>query len=168
MIELIDVPVPAPVGPVRSIARWSRRRRCRWRPRVPRLPHTETPALEVAGDDITIGDVTLSHSLWSILCDEADQHLATLRHECGVLQFDSHAVPSASMIRAGHTLCGIHRTGGLPLVAATAKSLEQALIALEQRGAPMPGHAHPVLARATAALAMFVTRVKARAPFTAR
>ena len=52
-------------------------------------------------------------------------------------------------------------------MATTAKSLEQTLIALEQRGGPMPGSAHPVLARAVAALAMFVARIKAREPFTA-
>ncbi|MFO1396100.1 MAG: Hpt domain-containing protein [Burkholderiales bacterium] len=116
-------------------------------------------------DDITIGDVTLSRALWTILCDEADQHLATLEHELTILQFDPHAVPRSPMIRASHTLCGIHRTGGFPLVAATAKGLEQTLIALEQRGAPLPGTAQPVLARAIAGLALLVGRIKAAHPF---
>ena len=70
------------------------------------------------------------------------------------------------MVRASHTLCGIHRTGGFPVVATTAKALEQTLIALEQHGAPLPGTAQPVLARAIAGLALFVSRIKRQAPFT--
>ena len=117
-------------------------------------------------DDISVGDVTLSRSLWTILCDEADQHVATLEHELSILQFDPKASPRAGMVRASHTLCGIHRTGGFPLVATTAKGLEQALIGLEQRGAPMPSTAYPVLARAIAGLAVLVGRVKAQAAFS--
>ena len=115
---------------------------------------------------MTIGDVTLSRSLWTILCDEADQHVATLENELSILQFDPRAVPRAGMVRASHTLCGIHRTGGFPIVATTAKALEQTLIALEQHGAPLPGTAQPVLARAIAGLALFVSRIKRQAPFT--
>jgi chemosensory pili system protein ChpA (sensor histidine kinase/response regulator) len=117
-------------------------------------------------DDIVIGGVTLSLSLWTILCDEADLHLATLQHELEILQFDPVAVPSAEMVRAAHTLCGIHRTGGFPLVADTAKAVEQVLIALEQRGAPLPGSALPVLAHAVSALVHFCGRVKSRSEFT--
>ena len=123
-------------------------------------------ALFAESDDIAIGDVTLSRSLWKILCDEADQHVATLEHELSILQFDSHAVPRPDMVRASHTLCGIHRTGGFPLVAVTALGLEHALMALEQNGPPMRSTAYPVLERAIAGLAMLVARVKAQAAFT--
>jgi len=118
-------------------------------------------------EEITIGDVHVSTSLWKILCDEARQHLATLENEMSVLQFDPRTVPSAEMIRAGHTLCGIHRTGGFPMVAATARSLEQTLLALAERGAPLPSNAQPVLARAVAGLTQFVHRVEAREAFSA-
>ena len=129
--------------------------------------HAAAPALaEAESDEVTIGDVTLSRSLWTILCDEADQHVATLENELSILQFDPRAVPRAGMVRASHTLCGIHRTGGFPVVATTAKALEQTLIALEQHGAPLPGTAQPVLARATAGLALLVSRIKRQAPFT--
>ena len=37
-------------------------------------------------------------------------------------------LPSQEMVRASHTLCGIHRTGGFPLVASLAKALEQCLL----------------------------------------
>ena len=107
-----------------------------------------------------MGPVTLSASLWRILCDEADQNVAVLQHEVSVLQFDPDHMPVAAMVRASHTLCGIHRTGGIALIATTARALEQALLALEERGAPFPSTAQPVLARATAGLAHFVSRVK--------
>ena len=115
---------------------------------------------------VVVGEARLSASLWKILCDEADQHVAVLQHEMSVLQFDPDHWPIATMLRASHTLCGIHRTGGIALVATTARALEQALLALHERGAPFPGIAQPVLARATAGLAHFVSRVKDREGFT--
>jgi len=123
------------------------------------------PAAEPEPDDLVIGDVTIPRALWSILVDEADQHLATLDHELSILQFDPQALPRPGMVRASHTLCGIHRTGGFPFVAATASALEQALIALELRGAPMPAAAYPVLARAIAALRSVVACVRERRVF---
>ncbi|MEP6942527.1 MAG: Hpt domain-containing protein [Betaproteobacteria bacterium] len=118
-------------------------------------------------DETTVGDVTLSTALYRILCDEAQQHLAALDNELQTLQFDSAATPSQAMVRAGHTLCGIHRTGGFPLVATTAKVLEQCLLALQERGAPLPSAALPVLARAIAALRVLVGRVANREGFIA-
>ncbi len=118
------------------------------------------------GDEVTVGAVTLSASLWRILCDEADQNVAVLQHEVSLMQFDPDHLPVSAMVRASHTLCGIHRTGGLALIAGTAQALEQALLALEQHGAPFPSRAHPVLARASAGLAHFVLRVKAREGFS--
>ena len=68
----------------------------------------------LASDDISVGGVVLSASLFEILVAEADQHLATLRHETQLLQFDPAHPVSHEMVRASHTLCGIHRTGGFP------------------------------------------------------
>src|SRR5205807_9915796 len=104
-----------------------------------------------------------SSALYRILCDEAQQHLATLDAELQTLQSDASLTPSQAMIRAGHTLCGIHRTGGFPLVAGTAKALEQCLLGLEERGAPLPSAAQPVLARAIAGLHALAARVRSRA-----
>ena len=131
---------------------------------APRAPEAVLPS---EPEEITVGSVTLSSSLWRILCDEADQNVAVLQHEVSVLQFDPDHMPVVSMVRASHTLCGIHRTGGIALIATTARVLEQALLALEERGTPFPSTAQPVLARATAGLAHFVTRVKRREGFTA-
>ncbi len=117
-------------------------------------------------DEIDVGGVRLSGSLYAILIEEADQYVATLAHELDVLQFDAAHAPSAEMVRAAHTLCGIHRTGGFPLVATTAKALEQCLLGLQQHAGPAPGFAPAVLARAVGGLAALVARVKSRTAFT--
>ena len=117
-------------------------------------------------DEIDVGGVRLSASLYGILVEEADQHLATLAHELTVLQFDPAQSPSAEMVRASHTLCGIHRTGGFPLVATAAKALEQCLLGLQDHAGPRPGFAPAVLARAVAGLMALVARVKSRTAFT--
>ena len=114
-----------------------------------------------------IGDVALSPDLYAVLVDEADVHLATLAHELSVLQFDPSAWPSPQMVRAGHTLCGIHRTSGLSLIALTAKALEECLLALQQAARPMPETALPILAAAIQGLGEFVGRVKSRTGFNA-
>ena len=138
-------------------------------PPAPAMPPVAPPegAAKPEPEEVTIGDVTLSTALYRILCDEAQQHLATLDGELQTLQFDTAATPSQAMVRASHTLCGIHRTGGFPLVATTAKALEQCLLGLEERGAPLPYAAQPVLARAVAGLHALTARVRARSPFNA-
>jgi chemosensory pili system protein ChpA (sensor histidine kinase/response regulator) len=141
----------------------------RQQPAAPAMPPVAPPeaAAKLEPEEVTIGDVTLSTALYRILCDEAQQHLATLDAELQTLQFDTLATPSQAMVRASHTLCGIHRTGGFPLVATTAKALEQCLLGLEERGAPLPYAAQPVLARAVAGLHALTARVRARSPFNA-
>jgi chemosensory pili system protein ChpA (sensor histidine kinase/response regulator) len=140
-------------------------------------PHVDAPGVTDAADvvaapfppaeseEISVGDVTLSAALYRILCDEAQQHLATLEAEMQTLQFDPAATPSQAMVRASHTLCGIHRTGGFPVLASTAKALEQCLLGLQARGAPLPSAALPVLERAIAGLTALATRVKRREAF---
>jgi chemosensory pili system protein ChpA (sensor histidine kinase/response regulator) len=130
-------------------------------------PRATEPPVAVEPEEVTVGAVTLSAALWRILCDEADQNVAVLQHEVSILQFDPDYMPVVALVRASHTLCGIHRTGGIALIATTARALEQALLALEERGAPFPSTAQPILARATAGLAHFVGRVKNREGFTA-
>jgi chemosensory pili system protein ChpA (sensor histidine kinase/response regulator) len=122
---------------------------------------------EAEAEEVTIGGVTLSTALYRILCDEAQQHLATLDAELRTLEFNAAATPSQTMVRAAHTLCGIHRTGGFPLVATAAKALEQCLLGLEERGAPLPSAAQPVLARAVAGLRTLTERVRSRSGFSA-
>ena len=137
-------------------------------PAVKSAPVAEVDAQAGEPEEVSVGGVVLSASLWRILADEAGQHLATLEHELSLLQFDPQLVPSAAMIRASHTLCGIHRTGGFHLIATQAKALELALIALQQRGAPMPAAAQPVLARAIESLRALVICVQAKDIFHVR
>ena len=118
-------------------------------------------------DVVVVGDVRIPADLYAVLVDEAQSRLATLTHELSLLQFDPQALPSAVMVRASHTLCGIHRTGGLPLIALTAGALEQALLALQQGPAPMPVEALPALTDAVGVLAEFLGRVRARQAFNA-
>jgi len=133
----------------------------------PATPAITPPEMSPESEEVTVGEVTLSGALYRILCDEAQQHLATLDAELQALQFDSGAIPSQTMVRASHTLCGIHRTGGFPLVAVTAKALEQCLLGLQDRGAPLPYAAQPVLARAIAGLHALGGRVRSRTAFNA-
>jgi chemosensory pili system protein ChpA (sensor histidine kinase/response regulator) len=130
------------------------------------LPDAAAPA--TGPEEIAIGAVTLSAALYRILCDEADAHLATLDAEFEAMQFDPQHGVSGGMVRASHTLCGIHRTGGFPLVAQTAKALEQCLLGLQHGEPPLPDAAAPVLADAIGVLRDLVTRVRTRSAFTRR
>jgi chemosensory pili system protein ChpA (sensor histidine kinase/response regulator) len=117
--------------------------------------------------NVTIGDVTLSADLYRLLVDEAETHVATLERELSLLQFDPKQGPSAAMVRASHTLCGIHRTGSLPVIALTAGALEQCLLALQRSQRPVPEAALPILADSVTGLREFVGCVKARTGLTA-
>ena len=133
-------------------------------------PVGEMPAAAMAvavppPEVVRIGDVALSVDLYNVLVDEAQTHLATLELELSLLQFDPAQLPSPTMVRASHTLCGIHRTGGLPLIASTAKSLEQCLLVMQQATGPRPDAALPTLANAIRGLREFVGGVKARRSF---
>ncbi len=133
----------------------------------PATPGPAVSALAPEPEEVTIGDVMLSTALYRILCDEAQQHLSTLDAELHALEFSAATTPSQAMVRAAHTLCGIHRTGGFPLLATVAKALEQCLLGLEERGPPLPSRAQPVLARAVAGLRTLADRVRSRAVFGA-
>jgi chemosensory pili system protein ChpA (sensor histidine kinase/response regulator) len=118
-------------------------------------------------DAVTIGEVSMPADLYAVIVDEARGHLATLERELSLLQLDPRHLPSAEMVRASHTLCGIHRAGGIPLIALTAKALEQCLVALQPLPAPLPADALPALADAVAGLREFLVRVIERRTFNA-
>ena len=124
-------------------------------------------AVPPAPAEVVVGDVTLPADLYRLLVDEAQTHLATLERELSLLQFDPQQGPSAAMVRASHTLCGIHRAGGLLPVAATASALEQCLLALQQAKGPLPETALPVLAASIHVLRDLVGRVRERTGFDA-
>lgn len=135
-------------------------------PEAPSPAPAHAPEPEPGSEDITFGGVTLSASLFRILCAEADSHLATLDAECGAMQLDPRHGVSAAMVRASHTLCGIHRTGGFALVAQTARALEQCLLRLQHAAPPLPDAALPALVGAIAGLRELAGRVHTRTAFT--
>lgn len=128
------------------------------------LPTTPTTEQVSEDEQILVGDVWISASLYKILLEETAQHLQTLDTENETLQFDPHAVPSTAITRAAHTLTGIHRTAGFTVVADTAHALENALLSLQQQ--PLrPDTALPALADAAQVLAELADTVGMRQPF---
>ena len=137
-------------------------------------PVGELPASADADDDalpppdvVTVGEVSMPAELYAVIVDEAQGHLAALERELSLLQFDPRQLPSAEMVRASHTLCGIHRAGGFPLIALTAQALERCLLALQPLPPPLPTDALPALADAVSGLREFLGRVKERRSFNA-
>ncbi|MEO8134626.1 MAG: Hpt domain-containing protein, partial [Betaproteobacteria bacterium] len=114
-----------------------------------REPSAMEPEVLVADaptpDEITVGDVHISPSLYRILLEETANHLDSLRHGQAALQFDPQARPTDAMVRAAHTLTGIYRTAGFAPVADTAHALENALLSLQNNGL-RPESTLPVLA----------------------
>ena len=137
-------------------------------------PVGEMPAGAIADDGappppdiVTIGEVSMPADLFAVLVEEAGGHLAALDHGISLMQFDPRQLPSAEMVRASHTLCGIHRAGGFPLIALTAQALERCLLALQPLSAPLPTEALPALADAVGGLREFLGRVKEKRSFNA-
>lgn len=124
---------------------------------------TELPPVPMP-DEIVVGEVLISPSLYKILLEETAQHLDTLNHEHAALQFDPQAKPTDAMVRAAHTLTGIHRTGGFAPVADTAHALENALLSLQHQSV-RPDPALAILAEAVVALAELVDFIGMRQPF---
>jgi chemosensory pili system protein ChpA (sensor histidine kinase/response regulator) len=106
----------------------------------PRPVATEAPtAVEppsfkppVWSDELELDGVRVSRTLFSIMGDEARAHLATLDQEVSLMQFDPSLLPSDAMVRASHTLCGIHRTAGFGSIGDLAGLLEDALVAIRR------------------------------------
>jgi len=124
-------------------------------------------AMPAPADVVSVGDVAIPAELYAVLVDEAQVHLAALLHELSLLQMDPRHAPSEGMVRASHTLCGIHRAGGFPLIALTAGSLEECVVALQRVAPPLPTEALPALADAIGGLGEFMRRVKERRGFNA-
>ncbi len=94
----------------------------------------DAPAHDFPEDDLNVLGVTVSRALFSILTDETRVHLQTLEYELTLMQFDTALLPSDAMVRASHTLCGIHRTAGFLDVGDFAGLLEGALMAVRRAG----------------------------------
>ena len=108
-------------------------------------------------EDIRIGELALSPTLFDLYLAEARQHLAALQHELG---FD--ASPPRAMIRAAHTLAGISATTGVIPINRVAHALEMALNRLDEARAAPADAQHLLMARAIGALEGMIGAVAER------
>ena len=94
--------------------------------------------------------VALPAQLHAIMTEEAAGHLEVLAAEVERMQTDVAMGPSDAMIRAAHTLKGMHLSVGIEDIGSLAGQLETALIALKNE--PPHDEFLPALATAVAAL----------------
>ena len=120
--------------------------------------------INTQGDEIHVLGVSVSRALFSILTDEARVHLQTLDYELTLMQFDSELPPSDAMVRASHTLCGIHRTAGFPEIGDFAGMLESALMAIRRSG--RTASVISVFAAAIQSLRTATLRLQAQSPMS--
>ena len=115
-------------------------------------------------DDVEVLGVSVSRALFSILTDETRVHLQTLDYELTLMQFDSAQSPSDSMVRASHTLCGIHRTAGFLEIGDFAGLVETVLMAIRRAG--RVSSVGSVLASAIQSLRTATLRLQAQSPMS--
>jgi chemosensory pili system protein ChpA (sensor histidine kinase/response regulator) len=113
-------------------------------------------------EEVEVEGVRLSRTLFSIMSDEARAHLQTLDQELSLMIFDPSLLPSDLMVRAAHTLCGIHRTAGFQMVGQFAALLEETLIAIRHTQRPDDGLA--LVSDSIQSLHDAVLRIQARLP----
>jgi chemosensory pili system protein ChpA (sensor histidine kinase/response regulator) len=131
-------------------------------PAEPEQPAATPPA---APAHLVVGDTVISTSLYQILLEETAQLLDTLRREHNVLEFEPRARPSEAMVRAAHTLTGIHRTAGFTPVADLAQTLETTLLTLQHQSIRHDSML-PALADAAQSLAELVDFIGMRQSFS--
>ncbi len=119
---------------------------------------------DASGDEVSVLGVDVSRALFSILTDETRVHLQTLDYELALMQFDTSLPPSDPMVRASHTLCGIHRTAGFVDIGDFAGMLEGALMAVRRSG--RPPSAISTIASAVRALRTATLRLQAHSPMS--
>jgi chemosensory pili system protein ChpA (sensor histidine kinase/response regulator) len=110
-----------------------------------------------APEGVQVGDLLLSPTLYDLYIREANEYIATLRHELSI-----GGEPRPSLIRAAHTLAGISATTGVIAVHSLAHALEMALNRLTTAGAVPTEDQHLLLARTIGALEGMVGAVAAR------
>ncbi len=123
-----------------------------------------TPDADPDSDDMHVLGVSVSRALFSILTDETRVHLQTLDYELALMQFDTSLPPSDPMVRASHTLCGIHRTAGFVEIGDFAGLLESALMSIRRSGRPPA--AVSTIASAVRSLRTATLRLQAQSPLS--
>jgi chemosensory pili system protein ChpA (sensor histidine kinase/response regulator) len=112
-------------------------------------------------EEIKVGEIVLSKTLFDLFTQESEQHWFVLNQEQKLMRLDASHIPSPAMVRAAHTLAGAHLAVGFPDVAKVAKALELLLPAIgecRQQGGGVTSTV-PVVARAIAGLRLLIDRI---------
>jgi len=117
------------------------------------------PAPAVAGDTVTIGDLSISRQLYDIFLPEAQNYASALEQHS---QRMSGGKVDGEFLRAVHTLSGISGTTGFPMVRSLGASLERVLQAAVERDVEPQAEARELIARAVTALSAQIGKVGAR------
>ncbi|MFA7316736.1 MAG: Hpt domain-containing protein, partial [Sulfuricella sp.] len=125
----------------------------------------QAAASEVATEEeseVVIGPVSLPLALYTIFINESGQHLATLQHHFGVLMQQPEAPVQHDFMRAAHTLCGISRTVGFPVIADLGFPLELWLLELLQHPAPLTGKQLKLMGDTITALGKMIEAIRGK------
>ncbi len=121
-------------------------------PSAPEAPLAATEALEQSPSssvteenteenteesEVLVGSVSLPLALYNIFIYESGQHLSTLQNHFDFLRRHPETPVQHDFMRAAHTLCGISRTVGFPVIADLGSPLELWLLELLQHPAPL-------------------------------
>ena len=108
-------------------------------------PVAETPDTTNADENIKrIGPIEISHGLYSVFLNEADESIRTLAQDVAEWRFEPTRAVLPATVRRAHSLAGISATVGLTPVWAIADGLDDLMHELGRRGDLAP----PVLSAA--------------------
>jgi len=114
-------------------------------PAVEPAPVAATPAVAGADENIKrIGPIEISHGLYSVFLNEADEAIRTLAQDIAEWRFEPARAVLAATVRRAHSLAGISATVGLTPVWSIADGLDDLMHELGRRGELAP----PVLSAA--------------------
>ncbi|MDR2016185.1 MAG: Hpt domain-containing protein, partial [Burkholderiales bacterium] len=131
-------------------------------------PSSEITTPTINREEVKVGEIVLSKTLFDLFTQESEQHWSALNHEQDLMRLDASYMPSSAMVRAAHTLAGAHLAVGFPDVAKVAKALELLLLAVgecRKQGGSVTSKTVPVIARAIAGLRLLIDRIRQRQAF---
>ena len=92
---------------------------------------------ESGSEDIKrIGPLEISHGLYSVFLNEADECVRVLAHDVNEWRYEPARPVSAQVVRRAHSLSGISKTVGLTPVVAIADPLDDLMHTLSMLGGP--------------------------------
>ncbi len=121
------------------------------------------PAATAPDDNVRIGALTISASLFAVFANEARQHLETIERELAQFAAGRSAGIRDELVRAAHTLAGICGTVQLQAMHDLGAALEGALLRLRQRASSLAPEELALAHDATQALKMMYEGVLERA-----